>query len=87
MNELQDKPRLSITGILIQDPKDKGYTAYFAEFPEVIAEGNTADEAKKNLWSALSIMLEVRKQDMKNEEHYDKQTSIIESFELEPVAV
>lgn len=65
----------TITGILIQDPEDNGYTAYFAEFPEVIAEGDSENEAKKNLFDALKIMLEVRRSEMSNDSHYHGKVS------------
>lgn len=52
---------LSLTGIIIQDRNDRGFTAYFAEFPEVIADGTTKEEATENLIDALKIMVETRK--------------------------
>lgn len=58
----QEVPEL--TGILIQDPKDSGFTAYFAEFPEVIAEGTTEKEAKNNLITALKTVLEIKRSEM-----------------------
>jgi len=79
------KPKLSITGILIQDRESKGYTAYFAEFPEVIAEGANEKEAQENLFEAFSFMLEVKKQEMRKDQNYDEKTSIIKSFNLELV--
>ena len=85
MSTATSKPKLSITGILIQDKEDKGYTAYFAEFPEVIAEGKDEKEAQENLFEALSFMLEVKKQEMSKEKNYDEKTSIIKSFDLELV--
>ncbi len=63
MSVTANKPKLSITGVLIQDPTDKGYTAYFAEFPEVIAEGKTEDEAVDNAFEALRIIFEFKKEE------------------------
>ena len=60
---VNNNENISITGILIQDPIDNGYTAYFAEFPEVVAEGDSEMEAKQNLHNALKIMFELRKQE------------------------
>lgn len=54
-NNKNDLP--TITGILIQDPDDNGYTAYFAEFPEVIAEGKDETEAKKTFLRHLKPCL------------------------------
>lgn len=81
-NENIMKPKLSITSILIQDPEDGGYTAYFAEFPEIIAEGRDEDEATRNLIEAFSIMLEAKKQDMQQERHFNSKSKI-KSFEFE----
>jgi predicted RNase H-like HicB family nuclease len=77
---MQTNEKVSFTGILIQD-KDKGYTAYFAEFPEVIAEGDNEEEAAQNLFEAFRIMLEVKKQEMRQDSHFDV-NSRIKSFEL-----
>lgn len=67
-NEIK-KDAPTITGILIEDPDDKGFTAYFAEFPEVVAEGNSEQEAKKNLFEALKTMLEIRRSEMSADPH------------------
>lgn len=48
---------LSFTGILVQDEKTKGFTAFFKQFPNVIAEGDTEDQAMENLISTLRIVL------------------------------
>jgi len=74
-------PELSITGILIQDPHDGGYTAYFAEFPEIIAEGDDEEMATANLWNAFSILLSAKKQEMQKETHFNKESKI-KSFSL-----
>ncbi len=55
------KVTINLTGILIEDEKDRGYTAYFAEFPEAIADGANEEEAKQNLFEAFKIMLETRR--------------------------
>ncbi len=54
------KVTLNLTGIII-DNEGTGYTAYFAEFPEAIADGSTIIEAKDNLVEAFKIVLETRK--------------------------
>lgn len=80
MNAAIKKDSPTLTGILIQDPDDNGYTGYFAEFPEVVAEGNNEEEAKHNLISALKIMLEVRRSEMTHDSHNHGKIS---SFELD----
>ena len=70
METIKNKPDVpELIGILIQDPEDNGFTAYFAEFPEVIAEGNTEAEAKTNLIHALKIMLETKRSEMTSDVH------------------
>lgn len=54
------EPGFKLTGIMITDAENKGITAYFAEFPEVIAQGNDLAEAKANLLEAFGIMLEFK---------------------------
>jgi predicted RNase H-like HicB family nuclease len=55
------KVTLNLTGIIIKDEKERGYTAYFAEFPEAIADGQSAEEVRTNLVDAFKVMLETRK--------------------------
>jgi len=61
------KPTVSLTGVLIQDANGGGFTAFFAEFPEAVAEGETESEVQKNLFEALSNVLEVKKDDFPDE--------------------
>lgn len=58
------KQSISLTGILVQDRNERGFTAYFAEFPEAIADGKTKEEAQANLFEAFRTMLEARKTDV-----------------------
>ena len=62
------KVTINLTGILIKDSKDKGFTAYFAEFPEAIADGNSLEDAQQNLFEAFKIMLESRKLESYNDD-------------------
>ncbi|HMO32344.1 MAG TPA: hypothetical protein PKD90_05710 [Phnomibacter sp.] len=40
---------LELTGIFVQDPQSKGYTAFFAQLPNIIAEGDNEEDALNNL--------------------------------------
>jgi predicted RNase H-like HicB family nuclease len=72
---------VKITGILIKDPNDQGYTGFFREFPEVIAEGDTKEATKNNLIDNLNYILEYkRREDIKQ---IPSSEYSIESFELE----
>ena len=44
---------LSFNAILVQDKNSKGFTAYFKQFPNIIAEGSNENEALTNLFNAL----------------------------------
>lgn len=78
---MKQKQKLSFTGVLIQD-EDKGYTAYIAEFPEIIAEGDNEEEAKDNLFDAFRLMLDFKKENMSINNDISS-TSIIKNFDLE----
>lgn len=43
--------KLTLTAVLVKDPTDNGYTSYFAQFPNIIAEGDDEDSAIDNLLS------------------------------------
>ena len=60
-------PHLKLTGIMITDADNKGITAYFAEFPEVIAQGNNLQEAKTNLLEAFGVMLEFKQSEIEDD--------------------
>lgn len=36
--------------IYVKDPKDGGYTAYFKDYPQMVTEGNTINDAQDRLW-------------------------------------
>jgi predicted RNase H-like HicB family nuclease len=40
---------ISLTPIFVEDFRLGGYTVYFKEFPDIISEGETQDEALKNI--------------------------------------
>ena len=44
---------LSFNAILVQDKSHNGFTAYFKQFPNIIAEGDNEQDALKNLFNAL----------------------------------
>jgi predicted RNase H-like HicB family nuclease len=43
--------------IYVEDTEAGGYTTFFSEFPEIISEGETVEEAQKNLWNTLFDVL------------------------------
>lgn len=44
---------LKLDAVLVEDMNIGGYTAFFKQFPQIIAEGNNEDEAISNLLRAL----------------------------------
>jgi len=56
----QNQTVLSIRGIMMKDQKSHGFTAYFAEFPEVVAQGKSLKDAKMNLIDAFKSMIEFK---------------------------
>jgi predicted RNase H-like HicB family nuclease len=55
----KQKSELVLNGVLIQNPSGR-FTAYFEEFPDIIAEGNDEPEAKKNLVEALIMVAQFK---------------------------
>jgi len=55
-------PILRYTLIFIQDPVDMGYTAFLAEYPDTLAEGDTKEEARGKLFELLDFIGDYKKQ-------------------------
>ncbi len=53
---------LSFTTVFIADTKGRGYSGYFAEFPELTAQGKTKAEVEENLISSVKDILQFRKE-------------------------
>lgn len=49
--------------IILEKQKEGGYTAQCLEVPGAISEGETKEEALKNVKEALALVLEVLKED------------------------
>jgi predicted RNase H-like HicB family nuclease len=83
--EMSSKPRVSLTAVFIKDPNDKGFTGFFAEFPQAVAEGKTEKEVQENLFEALSIMLNFNKEELEEEQllNPNKSEVIKRTFDLE----
>ncbi|MDI9312661.1 MAG: hypothetical protein QM541_16085 [Flavobacterium sp.] len=52
---------LQLTGIFVQDPHDKGFTAFFTQLPNIIAEGDNEEDATKNLIQTVQTVFEHQK--------------------------
>ena len=52
---------LKLHGVIIESLKG-GFTGYFSEFPDAIAEGETEEEVQKNLFHALQEVISYRRE-------------------------
>jgi predicted RNase H-like HicB family nuclease len=52
MKTLKSK-MFSLDAILVEDPTLGGFTAFFKQFPNIISEGETEEEAIQNLLNAI----------------------------------
>lgn len=51
--------------IYISDTEQGGYTAFFADFPNIVVEGDTIKEAQSQLWKATYAILKSLTQNLK----------------------
>lgn len=58
--------KIRLNCVLIEDPNG-GFTAFLAEFPDVVAEGNTEEEAQFNLIYTLQAVSKYKLQEVKKE--------------------
>lgn len=56
----------ALTGVFIES--QGSFAAYFAELPQVVADGRTREEAKNNLLEALRTMINVERDLALNED-------------------
>jgi hypothetical protein len=60
-------PVLPLTILFIEDPKTHGYTAFCAEYPDVIVEGDTKELAKQTLFSVMQTVFAFKKKQVLSE--------------------
>jgi predicted RNase H-like HicB family nuclease len=68
---------ISLTAIMVEDPNIGGYTAFFKQFPDIITEGETQDEAMNNLMYALHDVL-LHKSKIKSDDYDIERYHVIE---------
>ena len=73
---------VQLTGIFVQDPETKGFTAFFAQFPNIIAEGSNEEEATKNLMHTLKVVFEHQKNEELKDGCHSKDHIVTKSFNL-----
>lgn len=50
--------QLPLTGVFVQNPVTKGFTVYLTQLPNIIAKGDTKDEAIKNLFHTVQVVFQ-----------------------------
>jgi predicted RNase H-like HicB family nuclease len=73
--------KLQLTGVFVQDPASNGFTAFFAQFPNIIAEGDTEEEATQNLIETVKTVFEHQKNNNTGD-RTNTQNVITKPFEL-----
>jgi predicted RNase H-like HicB family nuclease len=52
---------IELTQVFVQDPKTERFTAFFAQLPNIIAEGDNEDEATMNLLETVQTVFAYQK--------------------------
>lgn len=55
-----------LNAIFIQDPSSGGFTSFFAEIPEVMAQGETQNEAMENLMIIMKAAMSDKGSEFQN---------------------
>ena len=55
------KDKFSLDIVYVEDTKIGGFTVYFAQLPNIIAEGDTKEEAEENLMDTILTVFEYQK--------------------------
>lgn len=58
MNDMNEFKSFKLDVIMVEDPQIGGYTAFFAQFPNIVAEGDTEEESMVNLNELLHVTFE-----------------------------
>jgi len=56
-----ENTNFDITYVLVEDEKVGGFTCYFAQLPNIVAEGDTEEEAKENLRALVKAVFNHQK--------------------------
>lgn len=73
---------IELTMIFVPDGTTGRFSAFFAQFPEAIAVGQSEDDAEKRLLSLFSVMMNDRKEETfkeldKGQQYIQKQTNLV----------
>lgn len=54
---------IRLDAVFVEDPESKKFTAFFAQFPNIVAEGNNTEDATANLFKLMNTVFEHQKQE------------------------
>lgn len=75
--------KLQLNCVMIEDEKVGGYTAFFAEFPEIVVMGETEEEVELNLLQTVSAVFRQRMSEIETEQNLQNFKTKPLNFELE----
>ena len=83
---MNPKEKFPVTVIFVKDEIDNGYTAFFAQFPNIISEGKDENEATDNLFKLVKEVFEHQKNEeikLAKNQHMSNPSSVnTRSFDL-----
>ena len=81
---MKNKPRFSFSLdiILVKDPKIGGFTAFTKQFPNILAEGDTQNDAVKKLMDTIHDVFKYKSEISKTEEIEGRFKVYRKSFEF-----
>ena len=74
---------LPLSLYFVQDPDSRRFTAFFAQFSEVFAEGNTKEEAELNLFQTIETVFEFKGEELSKNHFPDNAYFEKRNFKLE----
>lgn len=71
---MQMSHNIQLTGVLIEDEKKQGFTAFLAEMPDVIAEGRTQEEALQSLFETFNFVMQFKRDELAERMDFESRT-------------
>lgn len=80
---LINTPTWRYTILLVEDQTIGGYTAFFAEFPNIVVEGETKEEAKQKLFDVAQSVFDFKRKQALNERLLKNTAYSVEPYNAE----
>ncbi len=68
---MDSEKRLTLNLVMEKDPNG-GYSGYFKEFPQALAEGETKDELFSNLFKSIAVLNKMNAENIKGDFEFKK---------------